>query len=78
MSQVRDNPYWSARDKRVVCVCGKGYGSPYDGLCVFCREKLLSRAQCRAIDHKHSRGDGVTVSQYRVAIGEQKRSELWI
>ena len=30
-------PSTSRRTGRLVCGCGKGYASNYDGLCIFCR-----------------------------------------
>lgn len=32
------NHLWKRNDKgKVICRCGKGYGSEYDGLCLSCR-----------------------------------------
>ena len=46
-----------------VCSCKKGYSSPYDGICRFCREDLLSRAEGRKFGVR-SRGDGLSLEQY--------------
>lgn len=59
------------------CKCGKGYASDYDYLCKFCRENTVRRAVAKSVGVKH-RGDGMSVDQYRVAIGELKRSEVWL
>jgi hypothetical protein len=59
------------------CGCGKGYASIYDGLCKFCREGLVRRAVAKSVNVRH-RGDGMSVDQYRVAIGELKRSDVYI
>jgi hypothetical protein len=61
----------------IKCGCGKGFGSEYDGLCKFCREQLVRRAVAVKVNVRH-RGDGMSVDQYRVAIGEVKRSEVYI
>lgn len=45
-----------------VCNCGKGYASPYDNLCKFCREHLFRRADCKEAGVKH-RGDGLSIEQ---------------
>lgn len=52
----------------IVCGCGKGYASHYDGLCRFCREKLVRRAVAKYHGVRHS-GDGMTITQYRKAVG---------
>jgi hypothetical protein len=49
------------------CKCGKGYASEEDGLCKFCREKLIRRAVAKSVGVAH-RGDGMTVEQYLKAI----------
>ena len=64
-------------EARLVCDCNKGYASAYDGLCKFCREGLISRAQAKKVNVR-SRGDGLSIDQYRCAIGELKRNEVWI
>lgn len=61
----------------VKCTCGKGHASIYDGLCKFCREYKLRRSQARAVGVDH-RGDGCSVDQYRVAIGEVSRKDVYI
>ena len=60
-----------------VCKCGKGYASDYDNLCCFCREDLVSRAVAKSVNVRH-RGAGMSITQYRVAIGEQKRKDVYI
>lgn len=45
------------------CKCGKGYASSYDGLCCFCRESLVRRADARAVGVRH-RGDGLSIEQF--------------
>jgi hypothetical protein len=60
-----------------TCVCGKGKGSLYDGICRYCREHLVSRAEAKKVNVRH-RGDGMSVDQYRVVKGEVKRSEVYI
>lgn len=27
----------SERTGQIICICGRGYGSDFDGLCIFCR-----------------------------------------
>lgn len=60
-----------------VCGCGKGYKSDYDGLCKFCREGLVRRAQAKSVGVRH-RGDGLTVKAYRVIIGELNRKDVYL
>ena len=59
------------------CVCGNGNASPYDNLCRFCREDLLSRADGKKVNVRH-KGDGMSITQYRVAIGELDRKDVYI
>lgn len=44
------------------CKCGKGYSSPFDGLCKFCREKKYSRSDTKRAGVRY-RGDGLTLDQ---------------
>jgi len=46
------------------CKCGKGYASEYDGLCKFCREKLVRREQAKKVGVRH-RGNGLSIEQYK-------------
>jgi len=48
------------------CRCGKGHASEFDGLCKYCREKQVSRAEAKKVGVQF-RGDGMTVEQYRKA-----------
>jgi len=52
-----------------VCHCGKGYASHYDNLCKFCREGLVRRQVAYRCGVKN-RGDGMSITQYNVAIGK--------
>jgi len=52
-----------------LCKCGKGHASEYDNICKFCREKLVHRAIAKKLGIRH-RGDGMTIAQYKVLIGE--------
>jgi len=61
----------------IVCGCGEGYASEYDNLCKFCREHKLRRAEAKKVGVRH-RGDGLSVVQYRVAIGELNRKDVFI
>lgn len=40
--------YSSRKPGQPVCRCGKGYGSKYDGLCLYCRGKTAWQAQMDA------------------------------
>jgi len=46
----------------IVCGCRKGYASEVDGMCRFCREHTVSRAEGKNLGVKH-RGDGMTTEQ---------------
>lgn len=48
---------------KIVCQCGKGYGSPFDGLCRFCRENKFcpTRRDCKRFGIR--RGEGLTLDQ---------------
>lgn len=61
----------------IKCECGKGYASEYDSLCKFCREDLVSRAVAKKVSVKH-RGDGMSIEQYKVAIGELNRKDVYL
>ena len=63
--------------KNIKCGCNKGYASEYDTLCKFCREGSLSRTEAKKVGVKH-RGDGCSVTQYRVAKGELNRKDVYI
>ena len=60
----------------IVCGCGKGYASEYDNVCRFCREDLVRRAVAKSVNVRY-RGDGMSITQYRVAIGEINRKDVW-
>ena len=59
------------------CKCRKGKASPYDNLCKFCREELISRAEAKKVNVRH-RGDGLSIDQYRVAMGHIGRDSVYI
>lgn len=61
----------------IMCKCGKGYASEYDGLCKFCREGLVRRAVAKSVNVRH-RGDGMSIDQYEVAVGIKKRKDVYI
>lgn len=61
----------------LMCKCNKGYASEYDNLCKFCREYLVSRTVAKNVNVKHQ-GDGMSITQYRVAMGEVKRKDVFI
>ncbi len=46
------------------CKCGKGHASEYDGLCRFCREKLVGHTAAKRVGVRR-RGDGMAVDQYK-------------
>ncbi len=48
------------------CKCGKGYASPFDNICKFCRECKVRRAVAKKFGVRH-RGDGMTLDQYQAA-----------
>ena len=63
--------------EQAVCKCGKGHASRYDGMCCFCREKLFSRSEAKAVCVR-TRGDGMSVDQFKVAKGIVKRSSVYL
>jgi len=73
--------YWKDNNaklyEQVVCKCLKGYASQYDDMCCFCREKLFSRSEAKAVCVR-TRGDGMSVDQFKVAKGIVKRSSVYL
>jgi hypothetical protein len=55
---------------KIECRCAKGHASEIDGLCRFCREKLLSRAEAKRAGVK-TRGDGITLEAYHHACSQK-------
>jgi hypothetical protein len=55
------NNYQVSKSK--VCACGKGHGHHIDGICKFCREQKVSRAEAKSVGVRY-RGDGISVDQY--------------
>lgn len=61
----------------IVCGCGKGHASEYDGLCKFCREDTVSRSVAKRVGVRYS-GDGMCIDAMRVLKGEVKRKDVYI
>lgn len=55
----------------LVCKCGKGYASEFDGMCKYCRENTVRRAVAKKFGVRH-RGDGMSVEQYLKATKPKK------
>jgi hypothetical protein len=48
---------------KTVCKCGKGYASPLDNLCRYCREDAHCPTRAMCIKFGIRRGEGLTLDQ---------------